>query len=129
MNFKAMKLICITLLIIIIITTPTKSQALGNIFTTGKEFLEKGENAGNQIIDEDAMDSVSDFIYNVFLGIAICIAIIWGAFIGIQLMMQGAEGKAEMKEALIPYVIGCTVGFSAFGIWKVIVNALQNSPL
>ena len=32
------------------------------------------------------------------------------------------EGKAKIKEALVPYIIGCIVVFGAFFIWKTLVN-------
>ncbi len=40
-------------------------------------------------------------------------------------MMEGAEGKAEVQKALVPYVIGCVVIFGAFAIWKIVVTVLQ----
>lgn len=44
-----------------------------------------------------------------------------GTIIGIQFMVASAEDKAKVKEALVPYVIGCAVIFGAFSIWKVAV--------
>ena len=31
------------------------------------------------------------------------------------------DGKAELKERLVPYVVGCVVIFGAFGIWKIVM--------
>ena len=128
MNFKTIKLICIALLVVSIITFPTRIFAFSNIYKDGNGFIQAGKNE-DPVIDDNVMQGVSAVIYKILLTIAIIIAIVWGTFIGIQLMMQGAEGKAQMKEALLPYVIGCIIGFSAFGIWKVIVVSLQNSGL
>ena len=36
-------------------------------------------------------------------------------------MMASAEDKAKIKEAMIPYVIGCIVIYGAFFIWKVVI--------
>lgn len=49
-----------------------------------------------------------------------------GTIIGIQFMVASAEDKAKVKEALIPYVIGCAVIFGAFTIWSIAVNLGQN---
>lgn len=49
-----------------------------------------------------------------------------GTIIGIQFMVASAEDKAKVKEALIPYVIGCAVIFGAFTIWSIAVNLGQD---
>lgn len=49
-----------------------------------------------------------------------------GTVIGIQFMVASAEDKAKVKEALIPYVIGCAVIFGAFTIWSMAVNLGQD---
>ena len=53
---------------------------------------------------------------------AICVAVIIGAIIGVQFITGSIEGKAKIKEALVPYIIGCIVVFGAFFIWKTLVN-------
>ena len=37
-------------------------------------------------------------------------------------MIGSAEEKAQIKDALIPFIIGCIIVFGAFGIWKIFVN-------
>ena len=54
--------------------------------------------------------------------VAICVAVIIGAIIGVQFITGSIEGKAKIKEALVPYIIGCIVVFGAFFIWKTLVN-------
>lgn len=49
-----------------------------------------------------------------------------GTIIGIQFMVASAEDKAKVKEALVPYVIGCAVIFGAFTIWSIAVNLGQD---
>lgn len=39
-------------------------------------------------------------------------------------MMSPIEEKAEIKESMMPFVIGCFVMFGAYGLWKVVVNLL-----
>ena len=49
-----------------------------------------------------------------------------GTIIGIQFMVASAEDKAKVKEALVPYVIGCAVIFGSFTIWSIAVNLGQD---
>ena len=37
-------------------------------------------------------------------------------------MLGSIEEKANIKESLIPFVIGCIVVFGAFGIWRIFVS-------
>ena len=52
--------------------------------------------------------------------------LIVGTIIGIQFMVASAEDKAKVKEALVPYIIGCAVIFGAFTIWSIVVNIGQD---
>jgi hypothetical protein len=36
-------------------------------------------------------------------------------------MTSSVEEKAQVKEALIPYVAGCVVAFGSFGIWRLVM--------
>ena len=48
-----------------------------------------------------------------------------GVYLGIKFMSSSADDKAKVKEALIPYIVGCIVIFGAFGIWKLLITLLQ----
>ena len=41
-------------------------------------------------------------------------------------MIASAEDKAEIKEALVPYILGCVLIFGAFAIWKIVITILNN---
>lgn len=49
-----------------------------------------------------------------------------GIIIGIQFLIASAEDKAKVKEALVPYIVGCIVIFGAFTIWSIAVNMGQS---
>ena len=49
-----------------------------------------------------------------------------GTVLGIKFMVASAEDKAEVKKALVPYIIGCAVIFGAFTIWNIAVNIGQD---
>ena len=40
-------------------------------------------------------------------------------------MAGSVEQKAKVKDSLVPYIVGCTVIFGAFGIWKLVVTILR----
>ena len=65
-------------------------------------------------------------MYWIALTVAIIVAVIGGMVIGIQFITSGVEGKAKVKEKLIPYGVGCVVAFGAFGIWRLVLNILQD---
>ena len=73
-------------------------------------------------IDTGKLRDTNSTIYNVLLGIGIIVAVIIGAFLGIQFIFGSVEGKAKISEALVPYIIGCAVVFGAFTVWKLAVN-------
>ena len=37
-------------------------------------------------------------------------------------MLGSVDEKAQVKDAIVPFVIGCMVVFGAFGIWRIFIN-------
>lgn len=122
------KMIGIVLLIILLISIDfnyTKLYAastVDDVMTGADSFLSAGSDT---VIQDLTLKNTSDFVFNLLLAIAIVIAVIIGMVIGIKLMMAGIEEKAKLKEALMPYFVGCFVVFGAFGIWKLAVTILS----
>ena len=79
----------------------------------------------NDKIDRESLAELSGIIYNIALQIGIAIAVIMGLTLGIQFMLTGVDGRADVKKALTVYIIGCVVIFGAFGIWKLVVELIQ----
>jgi len=115
-------LLCIT---IIFIPTTVKADFLSDVIDQADDFVNTGENSKKLTIDETGMKSDSDDIYNILLTIGIITAVIVGTILGVQFIIASAEEKAKVKEALVPYLIGCIVVFGAFSIWKVVLVALK----
>ena len=113
------------ILIINILFMPT-SNALGDILSQGKDFIEKG-NSVSTVLNEQQLIDTSNSIYNILLGVAIGIAVIVAMVLGIKFMMASAGEKGKLKEALIPFVVGCIVVFGSFAIWKVIIILGNNA--
>lgn len=70
------------------------------------------------------MKKTSDLLYNILLAIGFVAAVAVGLILGIRFMASSADGKAETKELLVPYIVGCVIIFGAFGIWKMVVIIL-----
>lgn len=68
-------------------------------------------------------------IYNLLFAIGIIVAVVGTAIMGIQFITSAPEGKAEIKQRMIPFVIGCIVIFAGFIIWKFAINLIQSSPI
>lgn len=128
MNLIRKTILNILILVLICTMLPVKSNAgtIDDIMGGAKNFLTQGTGAQEVTINSDSIKSASDTIYNILLGVGILIALVVGAILGIHFMMASAEDKAKVKEALIPYIIGCIVIFGAFGIWKIAVTLGKN---
>ena len=100
-----------------------KVQAAGisDFITGGDNFINAGK-TGNVTVDENKLADTSSYIYNILLFAGMAAAVI----LGIKFMIGSAEEKAQIKDALIPFVIGCIVIFGAFGIWKIFVTMGKN---
>lgn len=103
----------------------TSSGALGGIIQGANSFISSGETASEKMSQTDLMN-LSNNMYNILLVLGIVVAVIIGMILGIKFITTGADGKAEVKNALVPYFIGCVVVFGAFTIWKIVVDILQS---
>lgn len=99
-----------------------ENESIDTIISGSKSFISEAENGK---IDSEKMKTTSNIIYNVLLTIAIGVAVIYASVLGIKFMMGSTEDKAELKESLIPFIVGCIVVFSSFAIWKALVGLLK----
>lgn len=131
---KVIKTIIFTILIFMLISSISLVKASDDdvqIDTDGiiggaENFLKSGEGE-NTPLDEEDFKNVSDVIYNVLLVVGIIAAVIVGLIIALKIITGSAGQKAETKELLIPYITGCVIIFGAFGIWKILVNILNQT--
>lgn len=123
MNIKLFNKILIVVLMILIVSSliPIKVNAVSDMFKAADDFLAAGS-APTTVIDETKLQSTSETIYKWLMTIAICVAVIIGAVLGVQFITGSVEGKAKIQEALLPYIVGCIVVFGSFFIWKTLVN-------
>lgn len=104
----------------------SETTSTGDIIEDAGSFIDKGAQDANNKIDLVSLKDLSDTLYNTLLVIGIVAAIIVGLIMGIKFILGSIEEKAEIKEMVIPYIIGCIVVFGAFTIWQIVVNILQS---
>ena len=88
-----------------------------------QDFIDSADTSGT--IDETAVQQSVGLIYNIFFACGMVIAVVCGVCLGIKFMVSSTEGQAEVKQFLLPYVIGCVIIFGAFGIWKLVINVME----
>ncbi len=103
--------------------TGKTGETTDDIIAGADRFIQSADT--NNTISQDASQKAIDLLYNVFLAIGLVVAVAVGIVLGIQFMVASADGKAEVKEKLIPYTVGCVVIFGAFGIWKLVMILLE----
>lgn len=89
-------------------------------FEGAQNFMDSADNGIT--INSTDLNRPSSEIYNVLTSFGMIIAVVVGLVLGMKYMIAGADEKAEVKETLLPYIIGCVVTFGAFGIWKILIN-------
>lgn len=103
----------------------TSQSTIEGIFSGADDFLGKGESI-NDVINDTNLQKTSRFMYKLLLAMGIVVAFIVGTILGIQFITSGSEDKAKIKEALVPYIVGCCVIFGGFTIWGKVVNIGQD---
>lgn len=130
MNRKIlMKIFIVFILIIFTVNiTNTHASALGDVLSGGKQFIESGEGHATSI-DTDKLKNTSNSIYNILLMVSFVVVAAVGITLGIKYMMAGVDDKADVKNSLIVFIIGCLVIYGSYGIWRVLVNFLNGAFL
>lgn len=122
-----MKKILIIFFIIIIINVMflninvVRASGISDVITSGDSFIEAGESE-DVSIDETKLKDTSSMIYKILLILGICVAVVIAAILGIKFLIGSVEEKAQIKDALLPFIIGCIVVFGAFGLWNIFVT-------
>lgn len=103
------------------VTVEDIKGGVGNFMNAGK--------TQNNPLNQEGLKNVSDVVYNVLLAVGIIAAVIVGLIIGIKYMLGSVAEKAETKELLAPYIVGCVIIFGAFAIWKIVVELLNQTQV
>lgn len=122
-----MKILKISLISIFIILLLSQNIfALGEVFSTADDWLNTGSKHTNTTMDTENLRDRAGEIYNIFLAVAVGVAVIVGAILGVQFMTAGIDKKVEVKQSLFPYIVSCVVVFGSMGIWKLVVTIISD---
>ncbi len=102
-----------------------KKTNWGDMFSIGDKFIKKG-NSSKKNVNEEQLRTDASSIFKILTVTGIALSVIIGGILGIKFMMASAEDKAQIKEMLIPYIVGCVIIYGAFAIWKLVITVLQN---
>ena len=97
----------------------------GDMFSIGDKFIKKG-NSSQKNVNEEQLRTDASSIFKILTVTGIALSVIIGGILGIKFMMASAEDKAQIKEMLIPYIVGCVIIYGAFAIWRLVITVLQN---
>ena len=111
--------IILTIFIIMFNLNTSYASDISNIFTGADDFINAGNGNG---VNATALNNTSNLVYKILVVLGISVAVIMSGILGIRFMMGSTEEKAQVKEQLIPFIIGCIVVFGAFSIWSIVVN-------
>lgn len=103
----------------------SSTKGIDDMMGDADRFVSNAKDDVGQV-GEAELQHFSSTFYNIFLTAGTAIAVISGMVIGIKYMMGSVDEKADIKTMLVPYVIGCLVVFGSFGIWKVVIEIMEN---
>ena len=107
----------------------TADLSVDGIKNSADSFFANTSNSTDLPMDEDDVKDLGLQLINLLTTAGIIISVGVAVVLGVKLVFSSVEEKAEYKEKLMPYIIGCFVTFAAFGIWKVVLVMLQNSGI
>ena len=134
------KLFIILLVLIAVLSLiPTRSLALGNVIEGAQKFISRGKHVPGRgaapgqpgkvktesLLNLSQISEASDILFVALFVIATAVAVIVGTILGIKFIMASVEEKAEIKQSLIPFVVGCVVVFGSLGIWRMVVSIAE----
>ena len=123
MKIKHFLIVFLVIFLFQIIAFPSLSKAedIGTAFKEGDEWIKEGKVQ----IEQEKLRKAQSFLFNSLLAVGTALTVVVGGYLGIKFMMASAEEKADIKQTLIPYVVGNVVIFSAFIIWKIVITVLD----
>ena len=113
---KTVKVLSIILMVAMLIST------LGSV-VLANDAVDNLSNSNTQISPE--VQKIAQFIVSLVRYIGTAVAVIIIIVLGIKYMTASAEGKADLKSSMLPYIIGAFLVFA--GSW--VVSAIASASL
>lgn len=120
-NIKLITTLVIAILVVLNLPIYSRANSLDEIMTNADNFL-KTENSSVVTPSQEGIKNMSKTVSNVLLTIALGVTLISAVVMAIQFAFQSIEKKAQIKESMIPWVIGIFISFGAFGIWNITMS-------
>ncbi len=138
-----LKILVIVLIIQLAIPAISKAGFWSDMFNSGKNFIndgkhnadkgsintnvgEEGESTTPITFNSTQMRQTINDLYNILITFGVVVSVAVGGVLGIKFMTASAEDKANIKQSLVPYIIGCVVIFGALIIWRIFINIFSN---
>lgn len=126
MKNRNMKKIHIILVVVIIVlncmTTVVSARfSLTDVFNNAKNFPSPSSE-----ISVSELKDMQGVVYNLLFSVGVIIAVVGITILGVQFITSSPEGKADVKEKMVPFAVGCIVIFSGLVIWRIAVNVIQS---
>lgn len=125
---KIIIVILLTISILVLNTVYVQASTIDDMITAAKKFINIGDQTEYKI-STATWKTLSDTIYNILFTIGVIVAVAVAAILGIKYMVGSASEQSQIKETIIPFIVGCIVVFGSFGIWKLVVTIAQSTGL
>jgi len=98
-----------------------------DIWKLARDFITHGENQYNNAINSSDAYEIESFekIAGILTGLGILVAIGTAIVLGIRFMVSSVGKRAEIKQAIAPFIIGTIIVVGAVTIWKLLINILD----
>lgn len=106
-------------------TGENSKSTIGETFSMADDWITTGQKNTKYTMSSKELSTMSGNLYNILLAVGTGIAVVVGAILAIQYMTSGLDRRAQVKEAIFPYIVSCIVIFGSLGIWKLSVMILS----
>ena len=122
-NMKKIHIILVVLIIVLNCMTTVVSArfSLADVFNNARNFPHP-----NSEISVSELRNMQGVVYNLLFSVGVIIAVVGIAILGVQFITSSPEGKADIKEKMVPFTVGCIVVFGGLVIWRIAVNVIQS---
>lgn len=114
---KLNKVISIAMVVLMLVCASTTVFATNNATTNMFDTLKGDANLGDA---GTSMGTMGNKILTLITNVGMILSVIVVAILGVKYMMGSTEEKAEYKKAMMPYLVGAVLVFSASFIGKMI---------
>lgn len=123
MKKKLLSFIIIISIILILIPNISLCLSLSDI-TSGANTFTSAANSSIATVDKTQLRLNMQGLLGIAMGVGVVIVLIVGVYLGIKFMGDSTNQKVEVKESLVPFVIGSAIVLGgAYLIWSILVNA------